>query len=358
MRLRWKILLVAAAAVAAAVATPVFYIETQCRAPLPGVAPAAPYSALLPAADRRPEARTWLTYPEWYIVYSAESLARYLRGGPPSGFSYRRNIAGFWSGYCVLNRATAGSPDAGDAKVMIYTIGISYSVEMAVKGLYENTFGRLSEWIGGWHSADDLYAANVQARYGAFMHETPWYAFLFSEALKGEWRTSEPHAHVRHWERRFALSLEYGVKAGYAKLIGWASGTALGQDETRIRIVVQATPEQVQSIDPRLRIVRPLPDGRLVVDAPRYAQFTELLGKLAQSQIALVEIAGNDDILVTALAPVGQAPPAGAIPLLHVALDDRPGWQRVGMSVKVANLLPALRVLARQGDEVEHVYDY
>jgi hypothetical protein len=359
MKPRWKVLLGAAAVVTMMIATPIFYVETQCRAPLPILSPASSYRSLLTSpADQRPEARTWLTYPEWYIVYSAESFARYLRSGPPSGFGYGRNIAGFWTGYCALNRATAGSRAAGDAKVMIYTIGISYSVELALKAAYENTVGRLFEWIGGWHSADDTYAAAVQARYGAFMHETPWYAFPFGAALKGEWQTNEPHAHVRHWERRGALSLEYGVKAGYAKLIGWASGTALGQDERLIRIVVRATPSMTQSVDPRLRIVGALPGGLLVVEAPRYAQFTELLGKLAASPVQLVEIAGNDDILITALTPVKAQFPAGATPLLHLALDDRPGWERVGLAVKVRNLLPLIRNLAKRGDGIEHVYDY
>lgn len=359
MRLRWKILLGATAALTILVATPVFYIETQCRASLSGISPAAPYRSLLAGpADRRPEARTWLTYPEWYIVYSAESFARYLRSGPPSGFGYGRNIAGFWTGYCALNRASAGSQAAGDAKVMIYTIGISYSVELAVKAGYENTIGRLSEWVSGWHSADDQYAADVQARYGAFMHETPWYAFPFGEALKGEWQTSERHQRVRHWERRGALSLEYGMKAVYAKLIGWASGKTLGQDERLIRMVVRAKPAMVRAVDHRLGIVRSLPDGLLVVEAPRYAQFTELLGELAGSPVTLVEIAGNDDILVTALMPTKAQAPAGTIPILHVALDDRPGWQRVGLAVKVRSLLPVMRDLARRGDRIEHVYDY
>ena len=359
MKLRWKILLGVAVVLTTLIATPIFYIETQCRAPLPGLSPASPYRAMLTdPTDQRPEARTWLTYPEWYIVYSAESFARYLRSGPPSGFGYGREIAGFWTGYCALNRATTGSQAAGDAKLMIYTIGISYSVELAVKAGYENVIGRLSEWISGWRSADDHYAAAVQTRYGVFMHETPWYAFPFGEALKGEWRTHEPHAHVRHWERRGALSLEYGVKAVYAKLIGWASGTTLGQDEHLIRIVVRATPAMVRTVDPRLRVVRALPGDFLVIEAPRYAQFTDLLGKLAGSPIELVEIAGNDDIFVTALAQKKARPITGAVPLLHMALADRPGWERIGLAVKVRNLLPLMRNLAKRGDEIEHVYDY
>ena len=45
---------------------------------------------------------------------------------------------------------------------MLYTIGLSFSAELLVKGLYENTLGRVFEWIGGWDSADDRYATKVQ----------------------------------------------------------------------------------------------------------------------------------------------------------------------------------------------------
>ena len=85
-----------------------------------------------------------------------------------------------------------------DARVMLYTIGLSYSAELLVKALYENTLGRVSEWVGGWHSADDRYAQQVQQRYGAFMHQTPWYAFPFWEALDGLWRIREPTNRLRH----------------------------------------------------------------------------------------------------------------------------------------------------------------
>src|SRR5690606_22783051 len=48
----------------------------------------------------------------------------------------------------------------------------------------------------------DLYddAATVQADYGRFMHEMPWYAYPFGQALAGLWRTTEPELTGRHWE--------------------------------------------------------------------------------------------------------------------------------------------------------------
>jgi hypothetical protein len=355
---RWKIAIGLGAVIAAIVLTPIAYIEGGCRAPLPDAAANTPYRSILPPEERRAEARSWLTYPEWHIVYEADSYGRHLtRGERPSSFAFGRQITSFWSSYCTVNRLTAGSASAGDAKVMIYTIGISYSVELAVKAVYERTVGQLFEWIGGWRTADDRYAAQVQTRYGAFMHETPWYRFPFGEALSGAWRTHDPDFGLRNAERRMASSAEFAVKAGYAALIDSATGATLGRDELTLRLVARGTPQQLAAIDPRLKPVRTLAGGLTVLEAPRYAQFSDILGRMAAANAALVEIAGNDDIFVTLLLPDGVAPPAEATTLMTMPIE-RAGWRRVGVSVKVPQLLALLRAVPARGGSVEHVYDY
>ncbi|QNE32361.1 hypothetical protein F1C10_10660 [Sphingomonas sp. NBWT7] len=354
MRRRWRVALAAAGAVTALIAVPIAGVELGCRAPIAGFAPHAPYRAIL--AERRPEARTWLTYPEWHIVYSAESLGRWLTAGrPPSGYPYGSDIAGFWHGLCRINSVARGQPGAGEAKVMIYTIGISFTLEMAIKAAYERTIGRFTEWVGGWRSSDDRYAAAVQTRYGAFMHEVPWYRFPFGAALRGAWQTRRDDGSiVRHVERRAALTAEYGVKAGYARAIGGANASVNTPDALTLRFVAAAQPKVIAAVDPRLRPVRQV--GALtVVEAPRYAQFTDLVGKLATAGIGLVEIAGNDDIFVTVLARNGARVP-GTI-LLGQPIE-RDGWRRVGTSVKVPALGALAAAVRAGGGAIEHVYDY
>lgn len=354
MKKRWKILLGAGGLLLAAALVPIIYIEAACSPS--GAGEAKQRQPLIrDPAWQRGEARTWLTYPEWYIVYSAESFGRFLDHKPPSAFPYWRHVRGFWSGYCAVNQA-APADSAGDTKVMLYTIGLSYSAELLFKAGYENTVGRLFEWLSGWQSADDRYAAKVQQRYGSFMHEVPWYEFPFGEALSGLWKTSEPNQVARHWERRSALSAEYGVKAGYAGLIGWASGATLGRDQRTLRFIARGSPDAIRALDPRLKPVAQMPDGNIVVEAPRYAQFTELLGKLENSNIAINEISGNDDIFLTVLLPTGR--PALSGQLIAVPLDERPGWSRIGISTKVERLLPMMRSIRSSGGQVEHVYDY
>ena len=313
--------------------------------------------SLLAPAERRALARTWLTYPEWHIVYSAESFGSHLTAGKtPSDYPFGGDIAAFWRSTCAVNRVSAGLPGASDAKVMIYTIGLSYSAELAIKAAWERTIGRFSQWASGHNSADDRYSARVQQRYAAFMHETPWYQFPFGRALAGLWRTEEPRQTLRHWERRIALSLEYGVKAGYARLIGWASGATLGRDQLTLRFVAHAEPRRLAAIDGRLRPIRTAPRNLTVVEAPRYAQFTDLLRKLSAVQVKLTDIAGNDEIFLTALVR-GKGADDGA-QLFAMELGDRPGWRRIGLTVKVGDLLPTIRAIEAGGGRIEHVYDY
>lgn len=353
MKRRWRLAIAAGGVLAAAVLAPVAYIEGGCRAPLAGAPGEGRYRPLLPSADRRRAAQTFLTYPEWHIVYEAEAYARHLAAGrPPSAFPFWSQVGRFWRSYCAVNRLTRASASASDYKITIYTIGVSFTAELAVKAIYERTIGRFTEWASGWTSADDRYAAGVQRRYGAFLHETPWYRFPFGEALAGAWRTHEPALRARHWERRFANSAEYGAKALYAGAIDWATGATVGRDAPTLRFVARGLPP---TADPRLKRVAQLPGGLTVVQAPRYQQFNDLLGKLAASDVQLVEIAGNRTIFATLLLPPGSAPPAPA--LLDMPID-RPGWRRVGVALPVPDLLAAMRRTRTAGGEVEHVYDY
>lgn len=356
MKKRYRAALLFGGLLLAAAMAPVAYIEAGCgRAD--GTAASEQGRTVLTPTERRSEARTWLTYPEWHIVYSAESFGSFLAAGhPPSDYPYGNDIFGFWRAACAVNRVSAGLPGSGEAKVMIYTIGLSYSAELAIKAAWERTLGRFTQWASGYDSADDRYAAAVQQRYASFMHETPWYRFPFGDALAGLWRTSEPHRLMRHWERRLALSLEYGVKAGYARLIGWASGATLGPDELTLRFAARATPAQLSSIDSRFKPIRSAPGGVTVVEAPRYAQLTDLLRELARAGVELTEIAGNDDIFLTAL--VRDASPALGNRLFAMKLGDRPGWRRVGVTVKVADLGSAIRSIEGGGGKIEHIYDY
>jgi hypothetical protein len=355
----------ALAALVVVLAVPVVWIEGRCAAPR--VAKAGRPAPLVdePGYARR-ESDSYLSFPEWSIVYAYDDLGGVLARGDESDFGYGRWIAGFWRTLCALNRVvTAREPTGLDTKVMLYTIGWSFTGELAIKGAYEKTVGRVFEWIRGPEkTAEDAFAQSDLRAYAAFLRQTPWYAYPFGSRLGAFWRETPFSAtRWRHWprklERRLEFSLEYGVKALYAAVIGYASNTTLGAADLEIRtVVIGLTPADVAA-DPRITVLRDLGGGRTLILTPRYQVYTDLLVGLARRGRDIAEIAGNHHIFVTVLAPSGSLPPLdGARPLFELPIQSQAGQRRVGLDVPVGELAATIRALEGAGATIEHVYDY
>ena len=308
---------------------------------------------------RRDEQNSYLTYPEWAIVHAYEDLAGVTRNSSESDFAYFSRIRGFWSSLCDLTRvASSRGPISLEYKVTLYTIGLSFAAEMGVKGLYEKTIGRVTAWFRGpGRVPEDEFALRVADEYAVFLQQTPWYEFPFGTKLRQFWSETPFRATslVRSLERRAALSLEYGAKAVYAQLIGF--GAAAMPADLSIRSVVRGN--VVPLTDPRVSIVGAV-DGATIIETPRYRAFTEVLRKLSTGGHDMLEIAGNDDILLTFLLPIGNETGSSikGTRLFAVPLQARPGWQRIGFDVKVADLLAVMRQIEDTDIELEHVYDY
>ncbi len=94
----------------------------------------------------RPEDDTFLTYAEWYIVWSYQEKAAWQQAHLPSSFPYFQAIGQYWSGYCCSYGVVRGRyPFNFGDHLMLVVIGTSFTVEYALKGAYEDTVGRLSE---------------------------------------------------------------------------------------------------------------------------------------------------------------------------------------------------------------------
>ena len=291
--LRWlrRILAVIAILIALTVLVPLAYIEGTCR-PSSGAAAANAPAVTLPAIDepgyRRKLNNTFFTFPEWYIVYSFEDFGRFLDRSSESHFGYLGHIFGFWRSFCTINRAVPATGESlTEVKTMIYIIGISYSVEYAVKGFYENTIGRVFEWIRGEkRTPQDEFGRAVLQDYAAFLYTIPWYKYPFREKLDGLMAISAPTpSSLRSWERDFALGAEYFVKIGYASLIQKALDAGGDNEPRDIMFVVAALPPQALAKEPRIKPIRALDAQWQLVQAPRYKALTEILQGLLDQGI-------------------------------------------------------------------------
>jgi hypothetical protein len=360
-----RILAAVAILIALSVLVPLAYIEGTCRPSTTAAASAAP-AVTLPAIDepgyRRKENNTFFTFPEWYIVYSFEDFGRFLDRSSESHFNYLGHIFGFWRSFCTINRAIPPTGESlADVKTMIYVIGVSYSAEYAIKGFYENTVGRVFEWIRGeTRTPQDEYARAVMQDYASFLYTIPWYKYPFRDKLDGLMAITKPTpSPLRTWERSFALGTEYYLKVGYAHLIQKALD-ANNDDEPRdIMFVVTTLPPDVLAREPRIKPIRALTPQWQLVQAPRYKDLSEVLQGLLDKGYGLAEIAGNHDIMITVITPdAAKLDVKDTMELFSLELDARPGFRRAGLKARIDRLVDINRDLKARGAMIEHFYDY
>lgn len=325
--------------------SPVAYVETMCR---PEGSMEA-HNPLVGADWQRPEGRTLLTYPEWHIVHAYADYAEVIRTGDPQDYGFLSSIGGFWSSTCALSKASG--PHGGfpwETKQMVYTIGVSFTAELALKAAYEETMGRLFVALRGADRAplDDL-SAQQAADYAVFLQQVPWYKWDFTRDA-GALDAAATDV-LRDRERRLALGLEYRAKAAYAKVIE-AAVAAVGADQLRLRAVVSGLSAGDLAALPDVQVVESLPES-VVIEAPRYRAFTRLAEQIAAKGGSFAEIAGNDDILFTVITPDASFP--GAIH--SFARQGNPGYRHLVL-VPVAQLAEVLRSLPEGA--LEHIHDY
>ena len=314
----------------------------------------------------RDEVDTFYTYPEWYIVWSYQAKADFQRNHLPSGYSYFADIGQFWQAFSRVYGATRRSyPFATGDHIMLAVIGSSLTVEYSLKGLYEETVGRVSEWTSrGQMTAEDQYAASVAEHYAAFVHVRPFYEFSFAQALSGLWKdTPFRTAHLpRTLERRAWLSLDYAVESAYCEVIELATRATYGIEDVNtaawIEFPADAQARLLASL-PSMKIVKDLGAGEAIVEIPRYQEFTSDAQTLVQNGVHFHQIAGNELIVVSAIAPSGWVSSSNNLQLLlsQPLLTDTDKTRAVLLG-KVSELHEVLPLLKQQGLVIEHLYDY
>lgn len=327
-------------------------------AALPPPSPAADLQ--VPAADRRGGEQTYLTFPEWFLVFSPAEYADWLQHHAPARFPFFRHIGQFWSAYGHVIEATRGRyPFNGGYHVMVCVIGASTTIEYSIKGAYDTLVGRLSQLgLPANATPEDRLAARVEQDYVRFIRVEPWYKFDFATPLERLWKdTPWWGAHpLRKWERRYALTTEWSVKAVYGWLLGKATHEAYAAQKPTTIVVVRNLPAANLPADvERLRHT----GNEDLLALPRYQAFTAASIALAKRGAQFVDIAGNRDaILVSIVAPASMQVPRDAPVLFTQPIITRPGWQRIVLQVPMARLSAVLNRPAGTPGAIEHVFDY
>jgi hypothetical protein len=340
---------------------PALFVATRCY----GDAFQAPMTRPPAARDLpdyvRTEAHTYLGLPERTIVYTADEYAAFLAAEPPSRFPHFAAILQYWGQYDGACQVTSTSyPFEAGYQAKLAALGAALTVEHGLKGFYEKTIGWLTERFQSRETAEDTFATRTAAEHAAFTHIAPGHEFPFGERLTALWTDvplSGPHL-VRKWERRLALTAEYGLKTVFGTLMSVTGSPAYASGNSEISAWIEQVPESVFA-DRRVARVAAVGPGAYIVRLPRAETFTRLVLELQAKNVRFRSIGGNDDILVSVLVPTGVTVPTPAVRLVSTTpLLTDPSRSRVALGVPVASLHELIAQVQAAGATVEHVYDY
>jgi hypothetical protein len=199
----------------------------------------------------------------------------------------------------------------------------------------------------------------VAQEYGNFIPTAPWYDFPFGDKFIGLWADTQifgPHW-IRKIERKVFLSLEYGIKSVYALLIRIGTHAVYGTSDTEIYIAAKNVPQSVFS-NPHVKKVKDLGNSSYLLSVPHYQGFTDTIPVLAEQGVTFVDFAGNDEILLTVIAPQNWEAPIQNGTVIFTINTTTNTSKRVGIQAPVRTLHTLLQQLKVEGVAIEHLYDY
>ncbi|MGF7074471.1 hypothetical protein [Mucilaginibacter sp. 3215] len=317
---------------------------------------------LTPQAAVRPPDQTFLTYPEWFLVFSPAEQADYFKTHTSTTFPYLKHVDQMWGGYGVMYDQIKGNfPFNTGYHVMIWVIAGSTTVEYGIKSFYETVVGRVTDISPNEEmTAEDKFNADYEYSYVKFIEALPWYEYDFNHQLKMLWSStsfSGPHL-LRKLERRYYLTTELLVKSGYGWLIGLGTKSAYETASLQTAVVMDRLPTGLDTTG-FVHNIKVLPNGMVLANLPRYAEFNTGVSKLANNGVGFTEIAGNKSaIMLTVLTDRPLNVTDNYKILFTQPIFTKPGLSRVALVTMVENLSSLVRTLKLKGVTIEHIYDY
>ncbi len=307
---------------------------------------------------KRGEEQSYLALPEWYIVFNSEEYADVLTKKKPSDFPYWESVKEYWNLYSLVDELTEKYPGNFGYKAMLWVIGSSYSLELLVKGTYENTIGRMTEALTSEAGTEeDRLIAKYNQEYGKFIHVRPFVEFSYWSCLKDFWANSgyTGENFIRKWERKMWFSTEFLVKTVYAWALGLGSQAAYGTEAERIYAVVKGD-EMIRS--PHVKVLT-TDQGAHLISVTRYDVFRDLLIGLGNSPDRLIEVSGNRHIMFTVTGKKNSAPESMKENIAGVSrVVTNPEQERLLIAGPVSSLIANIRTMKDAGFAIEHVFDY
>jgi hypothetical protein len=306
---------------------------------------------------RKPD-QTFLTYPEWYLVFAPEEQASFFKTKTSTDFPYLTQLDQFWKSYDILKLKTLKHyPYNEEYHTMIKIIGYSTEVEYKTKAWYETVIGRLTK--NKQLSSEDKFYQKFTADYASSLHKKFWYDYDFTSTLKKLWFEEDFFGpqFLRKMERKYIISSELLVKIAYGKLIKFGAHTLYGQSPENTMVVLD---QKIPSFQNDLFYVKQDSINPYVYSLPRYTDFMKGAFYVSSKKANFKEIAGNKGLLLITL--IGKKdfkiPVKNGKLLFRQSISTDTNIFRYAMVIKVNELSKLLSNAKQEAFNIEHVYDY
>lgn len=305
------------------------------------------------------EAQSFLTVPEWYLVFNPKEYADFLEtNNNPSDFPYYKSIDEYWKLYDrSIKLVSQAYPHNDEYVTMLNVIGVSITMEYSVKMLYENSIGRVFSWFSnGTLSDEEKVIIDAQRAYSNMIYNKAWYEFEFTPWVKKVWAVSNTAESnwFRKTERTLFFTAEFTFKAAYASMIEWAAKASYEEPVTDIYLLLTSA-DTLQTSG--LNIIHEQAEKK-IIKIPRWGEFTKTIIKFSDGDINIIEIAGNDEIVVSTITSKNTLPFPKTELLYTSEIVTTPDLERHVYRVPVSQLLPFVRAAKDTNVKIEHVFDY
>lgn len=314
---------------------------------------------ITPKKYQRAADNTFWIYPEWYLVHSPAEQADYFKEYTATTLSYVTHHEQFWDSYQILSEQMEGNFEFNsEYHMMVMVIGGSTSMEYLMKAWYEKVVGRVTDTKTPVTAEDQFNAAYMQS-YVDFIRKEPWFNFNYWQELQNLWtETSWFGANMlRKWERKYVLTSEFLFKGAYGQLMKMGSESVFGESLLTTVVLVDQLPKYIGT---EAQVLEVFSDSSALVRLPRYAAFIPAIQHLADQQVNVTEVAGNNSVIL--LSILSSKKMRLDLPkcqnLFTQSITSKEDEQRIVFVTPIADLCNTLRSLGQQGIRVEHIYDF
>lgn len=303
------------------------------------------------------ENHSFLSLPEWYLVYNPEEYANFIQNNDPIDFPFYQSIDEYWKLYDrSMKLVSIAYEENEEYNLMLDVIGISTTIEYTLKLIYENTIGRIFYLFeSGYLTEEEKVIIEANKAYSGFIYNYVWYEFNFTDWITKIWDVNNDNSEelIRRFERKMFFTLEFFVKSIYAKLIKYGAEVNYGESDNYIYLNAISNEDIFETEN--LKVVLKENDN-YILKIKKWGFFTEELLKFKNS-IKIVDISGNDEIAISYVS--NKAINYKNAKLLYksdIVTNDRS--YRYVYKIETDELVEYINYCKENNIKIEHIYDY